>query len=179
MSAILASEFVWGLLGGLILSIIGGWALAHFTVGKQRSERIKLVKRLCRDTANNVIKITDEFDGLREKTSVIFQDYLNLIDIEVQVYGRNREHLVLLSEAEAGAARKFFTDVSMRRAEVLTHLNSYYRSNEQSIQARSAGNGPASQDLARLADQYLANAHAASDRLVKKVKEDSQPVLEM
>ena len=54
MAEILTSEFFWGIIIGLILSVVGGWTLAHFTVKKQRDNQRELIKRLCCDTAKNI-----------------------------------------------------------------------------------------------------------------------------
>ena len=170
MTEILTGEFFWGIIIGLVLSVIGGWTLAHSTVQKQRENQRELIKRLCQDTAKNILRISEDFDEVKNRTKLIYQDYLTLMDVEIGVWARNREHMVLLPENDAEAVRKFFTDIALSRAEVLTKLEQFSQQYNQSQQFAAAGRGPEAQRLQTLSDGSLEEARAAADRLVSKAK---------
>lgn len=171
MIEILTGEFFWGTLIGLMLSIIGSYFLSRFTVKAQTENQLLLIKRLCRDTAKNIKKISEEFDEAKNRTNLIYADYLELIDIELNVFARNREHLVLLKEDDADYVRKFFTDLATRKAEVLTKLGEFNRAWSFADQVAAAGRGPEAERLRTQAQAHLDQAKASADRLVSKAKE--------
>jgi hypothetical protein len=171
MESLIYSEFLWGLVFGSLLSIAGAWAVAHFSLKMQTQNQLRLIKRLCRDTAKNVKSISEQFDETKSRTKLIYGDYLTLIDVEIGVYGRNREHLVLIPEDDAEAVRKFFTDVATRRAEVQTKLAEFERHFQHAEQVAAAGRAPEAARIQALSQAALDEAKAAADRLVTKARE--------
>jgi len=51
---VLTSEFFWGVIVGLVLSVIGAYCLAIFTAREQQKGQKNLIKNFCIDTVNNV-----------------------------------------------------------------------------------------------------------------------------
>ena len=78
--------------------------------------------------------------------------------------------MVLLSEGDAEAIRKFFTEIAVSRAEVLIKLEQFSNHYNQSQQVAAAGRGPEAKRLQALSDGSLAEARTAADRLVAKAK---------
>src|SRR5215470_5669695 len=52
--SLLMSEFFWGLIVGLLLSVIGAYCLAVFTTRQQRKAQKDLIKNFCIDTIDNI-----------------------------------------------------------------------------------------------------------------------------
>jgi hypothetical protein len=75
---VLTSEFFWGVIVGLFLSIIGSYFLARFTATTQRHERKEVLKNFCADTVTNIRQIVDDMDSVRSKSQLIHHDYLML-----------------------------------------------------------------------------------------------------
>ena len=63
----------------------------------------------------------------RDRTEVIAHDFLSLIEVEIVIYGRNREHLIRLPEASRDDVRKFMNDCSVTRAKIVHKLEQYYK----------------------------------------------------
>jgi len=168
MSTILQSEFLWGLFLGLILSIIGAWAVAHFSFVKQQDNQKKLVKRLICDISKNISNIANELDETKNRTNLIYNDFLVLIDIEIGIYSRNREHLSVLPESDVEAIRKFFTEVATSRASVAVKLELLQRSHAQANQHAAAQQLEETRKANDLAQQNFKEAQQAADRLVQK-----------
>ncbi|MBO9505512.1 hypothetical protein J7348_12850 [Qipengyuania flava] len=170
MIDILSGEFFWGIVVGLILSLIGGYALARFTVSMQRKYQRENLIRLCLDTIKNIRAIADEFDEVRNRASAIHEDYLTLIDVELNVFGRNREYLVMLPENAAEAVRRFMNDIALRRTDTSLHLQEFYRISNLSEQIRAQGRGPEAERTKEAAIQPLGKANTSADRLVQTAR---------
>jgi len=53
---VLTSEFFWGVIVGLVLSVIGAYCLAVFAARQQRKAQKDLIKNFCIDTVNNLVR---------------------------------------------------------------------------------------------------------------------------
>jgi hypothetical protein len=69
MLDILTGEFFWGIVVGLLLSFVGGWVLAKFTVSMTQANAKKVIIRFCIDTIRNIQNIIKEMDSTRERAS--------------------------------------------------------------------------------------------------------------
>jgi hypothetical protein len=72
-------------------------------------ERKQILKAFCADTVTNIRQIVGDMDNTRSKSNIIHNDYLVLLDVENNVFGRNREHLVTLPAELRDRVRKFVT----------------------------------------------------------------------
>lgn len=170
MLEILTGEFFWGIVVGLILSLIGGYTLARFTVEIQRKHQRQNLVRLCRDTIKNIRSMAVEFDEVRNRANVIHEDYLALIDVEVNVFGRNREYLVMIPDNEAEAVRKFMNEIALRRTDTSSHLQEFYRLSGWAGQIRAEGRGPEAGRADEAALVPLSKAKEAANRLVQTAR---------
>jgi hypothetical protein len=166
---VLISEFFWGVFVGLILSIVGAYYLAVFTARQQRAQQTELVKNFSADTIKNLRQIVDDMAELRTKVKTIHHDYLVLIDVEVNVFGRNREQLILLPETLRDQVRKFVTDCALRRAEIANYLSGFDAKWRLADELFAKGDSPASERVRAEGNTPLAAAHKALDDLVARV----------
>jgi hypothetical protein len=97
---------------------------------------------------------------------VIFHDYLALIDVELAVYGRNREHMIQLSETSRTEVRDFMNDCAVKKADIASKLEQFYRLDALANQVQASGQGPQAQRIQQQALVLLNEAHNAADRLV-------------
>jgi hypothetical protein len=93
---VLTSEFVWGIIVGLVLAAFGARLQAIFIARQQQKAQKDLIKNFCIDTVNNLKAIVEDMVNHRQRTQAIHSDYLALLDIEIGVFGRNREHIIQL-----------------------------------------------------------------------------------
>ncbi|MGH0000788.1 hypothetical protein ACQU0X_11985 [Pseudovibrio ascidiaceicola] len=165
MLAILQGEFFWGVIVGLFLSFNGGWVLAKLTVTMQQAQARKTIARFSADTIKNIQSIIKEMDLTRKRAKTIYHDYLALIEVEVEIYGRNREHHILLADEDRAAVRQFMSNVAIKRAEVADNLSRCYQQNNLIEQARLEGRVADEQCLLENANINLIAAQEAADRL--------------
>lgn len=165
MSEILQGEFFWGIVVGLILAFIGGWIQAWFAVSMQQASVKKTIKNYCVDAIKTIQGIISEMQSTRDRTKSIYYDFLALLDVEIQIYGRNREHLIHLPEEERKLVRKFMNDVVALRAETAQGLDRFYELTRLADQAQTEGRGSDAQELRATASVPLIAAQTAADRL--------------
>jgi hypothetical protein len=75
----------------------------------------QLIKSLCIDIVNNIRAVVDDMVNHRQRTQVIHSDYLQLLDVEVNVFGRNREQIIHLPNPVRENMRRFVTDCANRK----------------------------------------------------------------
>jgi hypothetical protein len=119
---VLTSEFFWGVIVGVVLSDIQ----ARLTVRRQKKAQKELIKSLCIDIVNNIRTIVDDMNEFRQRTQDVYSHGLRLLDIELNIYGRNREHTIHLPSDVREKVRKFITDRSVRRGEVGNYIRQYH-----------------------------------------------------
>jgi hypothetical protein len=166
---VLTSEFVWGIIIGLLLSLSGAWWQARLTSKQQKEAQRDLIKNFCIDTVNNIKAIVDDMVDHRQRTQGIHGDYLALLDIELNVFGRNREQLTHLPNPVRENVRKFVTDCAIRRGEIGTNIAQFSRLRTLADQMQSQGHGPEAQRMSTQANVPLASANQALNQLATKV----------
>mgnify|MGYP000284651252 CR=1 FL=1 len=179
MLAILQGEFFWGIIIGLILSVVGGWALAKFTVHMQTENAKKTVVYFCMDTIKNIQSIISDMDSTRDKAKAIHHDYLNLIDIEIQIYGRNREHLIHLSDDTRNLVRNYMNAIAIKKAEISKNLDLFYQINAMADRAQAEGRGPEAQRFRAEASVPLVAAQLAADKIVTASKDGNHIIQDL
>jgi hypothetical protein len=174
---VLTSEFFWGVIVGLALSVFGAYWLAVFAARQQQKAQKDLIKNFCIDTVNNITAIVDDMVDHRQRTQVIHGDYLQLLDVEINVFGRNRENIIHLPNPVRENVRKFITNCAIRRAEIGNHLSQFVNLLGLADQLQARGDGPQAQrvrnDQAELARW---NANQALDQLVARVNDSADLV---
>src|SRR5690606_2149324 len=115
MQDILQGEFFWGVIIGLLLSLLSGYILAQFTVRTQQKTIKETILKFSLDINRNIQAIINETDTTRDRANAIHYDFLNLIDIEIQIYGRNREHIIHIPDEERTLVRKFMNDIAIKK----------------------------------------------------------------
>jgi hypothetical protein len=171
---VLTSDFFWGVIVGLGLAAFGAWLQAIFTARQQQKAQKALIKNFCIDTVNNLKAIVEDMvvDDHRQRTQVIHGDYLALLDIEIDVFGRNREHIIHLPNPVRENVRKFVTGCAIRRAEIGNHLSEFSRFMALADQLQSQGDAPQAQRVRNQpAEVARRNANQALDQLVARVKD--------
>src|SRR5262245_17746183 len=121
-TTLLMSEFLWGVIVGLLLSLIGAYCLAVFITRQQRKAQKDLIKNFCADTVDSIKNIVDDMVDHRQQTQVIHGDYLALLDIEFNAFAKNREQIGHLPNPARDNVRRFVNDCAIRRAEIGNHL---------------------------------------------------------
>lgn len=177
MWEILAGEFFWGIIAGLLLSFIGGWTQAKITMSMQRKAAKDTVTLFCMDTIKNIQSIIIQMDKTRDRTQGIHHDFLNLIDIEIQIYGRNREHIIHLPDDIRNSVREFMNDIAIKRADVVRSLDHFYQLTEKAKQMQIQGAGPQAERVNSEALVPLGIAQTAADKLVS-IGKDGTPIID-
>jgi hypothetical protein len=172
----LESEFFWGIIVGLILTVVGSYFLALFTARQQQQERKDVLRNFCMDTVINIRQIIEDMDTTRSKARLIHHDYLVLFDVEYQVFTRNREHLIYLPLDVRDKVRRFITDCAIRRAEIGNYLTTFNNQWNLAGQLEAQGHGPEAERARSAANVPLTQAHKALDALVLRAK-DSDGVI--
>jgi hypothetical protein len=174
---VLKSEFFWGVVVGVVLTTIGAWCQVIFIIRQQQKAQKDLIKNFCIDTVDNLKTIVDDMVDHRQRTQVIHGDYLMLFDVEVNVFGRNREQIIHLPNPLRENVRKFVTDCAIRRAEIGTHLAQFTNLMAFANQLQSQGQAPQAQQVRnQQANVPLAKANQALDQLAVRVKDSTDLV---
>lgn len=157
---IIKSEFLWGTILGLVLTYIGG----YLTLRSQRKSQEKLVKDFCEDTITNIQEYINLLDQFRDRSRKIYDDFLSLIEVEIQTYGKNREYLVSIKDRKLRKkAREFFTDIAVQLMNTKRHLEGFenlYRAYQNET------DNDKKMQLELASDNALKEAHKSCDRLV-------------
>lgn len=144
----LTSQFVWGLVIGLLLAVV----VARVSIWFETRQRSRIVSELCVDLTESICELIQDLDDNRHRNRNIDHEFLELISAEISVYGRNREHLVRVSDPKLRKdIQKFFNRVAAYLVQVQWHLRQYYEA-DRIAQSELAG-------------RHLHDAHQACDRL--------------
>lgn len=120
---IATSEFLWGIVVGLLVSFAGGWFQARVTQLQQRQERKGLIKDFCIDLIRNLERYATEISRVRKHGNTVPKRILGLIDNELIAYGRQRDFLVLIDQSVREEFRELMNDIAIKRAEVQFKLD--------------------------------------------------------
>ena len=174
MLEVLTGQFFWGVIIGLMLSFVGGWALANISISMTQAHQKRTVVLFCADTVQNICNIVLEFEQFRDRAQAIHPDFLAFIDVEVGIYGRNREHLVHLPNDIRNDVRKFLNEVAVKRLEIANKLDQWSRTWRLAGQIQAEGRAPEAQRERDRAAPLLQEAHKAADKLVALANNSSQ-----
>ncbi len=125
MQDIITSDFLWGIIIGLVLTLLGSWALHE----KQERIKRKSIARFIEDVIQTINTYVEQINSERQTNNeYINTDYLGLINGEIELYARNREHLINIQSPELRAEIKaFLTEVSIKTARIQNEINSFTR----------------------------------------------------
>ena len=137
------------------------------------------MKNFCIDLIQNLKDIIDELDQNRDRAKAIFLDILALVEAEVIVDGRNREHLIHLPPDLRVRVRKFMNVCGIKRADTASKLSEFYRLERLADEVAANGQGPEAQRIHNASSGELAEAHKAVDRLVAASKDASQLIADL
>jgi len=161
------SEFFWGLIIGLILSLVGCFFQAKIAHDKAKAYQRHTVMLFCSDVVRNLKSIIGEMQATRQRAQMIHHDFLDLIELEVTVFGRNREHLIYVDDNAREIVRKFMNEVAIRRGEIARSLNDFYQQ-RRLLQEAEKMRDEEQQFLARQnSKKSLEDANRAADTLVQ------------
>jgi hypothetical protein len=176
VTTVLTSEFFWGVMVGLVLSVVGSYYLAKFAADQQRKSQKEVVKNFCADTVSNLRQIVDDMVDVKRKANLIHGDYLTLIDVETGVFGRNREHLIHLPQPLRDKVRRFVNECGLRRAEIGNHLALFQSKWKLADELTAAGQGPQAQRVRDECQSPLADANKVLDTIATHVQNSANLV---
>jgi hypothetical protein len=164
--SVFKSEFFWGIIVGAILTAIGSILIVRLQDRAQRKQRFELVRTFSIDTVKNISQIIRDLHELRNRANAIQLDFLILLETEIGIFGRNREHIIALPPDVRGPLRAFVNNCAIKRAEIGNFLTEFYRQWALADQMESSGQTPEGQRVrANAAAGPLQKANAAADRL--------------
>lgn len=160
IGTVATSEFLWGVVLGVALSIITAVASNHLV----SRERRKGVGSFFLDLVASTSDLVREMEDNRDRNKVIDHQFLELIKFDIGCYGRNREHLINIRDQELRKrVNAFFVRASSVLAKVEGNLTRYY---ENTRVADAATTGSDEQEKLRAAaTTHLLEAHSSCDRL--------------
>jgi hypothetical protein len=130
-----------------------------------KNERAELVRNFSSDTVTNLLQIMRDLEDLRGRTNMIQHDFLQLLDVELGVFGRNTEHIIHLPPQSRERLRKFVNAVSIKRAEIGNWLTGFYQQMTLADQLTASGQSvQAQQVIAAASANQLARANTATDQ---------------
>ena len=172
---IITSEFLWGIVIGLVIATIGAIVQAKLN-SKKTVEQQKLDFLLfSQEIVKNIIQVSEDIAEARRRSEMIHHDLLSLIDVEVGIFGRNREHSIRLDNELRSELRKYVTNVALRRLEVTAKLNEYYNKINLADGLMANGNEKQAKELRIEAiDGPLLAANKKTDDLIATAKEGGE-----
>lgn len=154
---IITSEFLWGIIIGAILTTYG----AFLTAKINKSNHEKSVKIFCKSSLKNILKVIGSMDEYRDRSQAIHHDFIDIVELDLNVYGRNREQLTYLSnDALRQDVNDLFNDIAIFLLRIKQNLEKFYKINSIT---------PTPEDLQNHTNQvneYLRLAHRNCDKLV-------------
>ncbi len=166
----LTSEFIWGIVLGLVIAIIGARIQAKQIIKKQVEQQRKDYLLFAQDIINNIMRVSEDIEEARRRSAAIHSDLLALIDVEVGIYGRNREHSIRLNDDLRSEVRKYMTNVALRRADVLVNLDVFYQQRKLVNDCRARGDETNALKVEAAASEPLRKANKATDELITAAK---------
>jgi len=176
MWAVLTSEYLWGVITGVVLTAIGTWLQSILTARQLQKAQRDLIKNFCIDTVNNIRAIVDNMANLQQRTQIIYADHTMQLDTELAVFGRNREQIIHLPNSVREDVRKFVNDCSIRRAEIGNHLTELTKIMELANQLQARGDTTGAQQARNQAQVPWGKASQALGQLANRVKDSTDLV---
>lgn len=174
LKAILESEFVWGIVIGVVLTGLGTWLQVLLQSWQNGRERLTAARDFAIDTVRNIQRIVGDMEETQRPINAIHHQLLTLFDMEVNVFGRNREHLVSLPLPIRDNVRAYMNDCALIRAQIGGGLTEFNRLTLAADEMQAAGNGPQAQRTRAAANAPLQTADTALDRLVARSQDAAQ-----
>ena len=164
---------------GAALTWIGSILIVRLTERSQRLQRFELVRAFSADTVSNITQIIRDLHSLRQRTNAIQIDVVLLLDVEIGVFSRNREHIIALPPGVRGRLREFVNSVAIQRAIVQNSLQEFYQQTQLAEQLKAAGNYAQHEKVKAAADLPLGNARRAADNLHSMVTDGNKLVADL
>ena len=156
---ITTDQLVLGIVIGLFLSVV----VAIITNWLDMRRKRRIVAALCQDLIWNVCDLIKNLEDNRDRTRVIDHEFLNTIAAEIDVYARNREHLVLVDDADLRKdIREFFNRVSALLAQIQWRLRQFVDADQFAQRADTVAQ---KEQLIAVGEVERAAAHKVCDRL--------------
>ena len=169
--SIFYSEFLWGVVVGALVSLIGAYYQISVQQKKLLAQQKKDVSALARDVVRNLMQVADEIAEARRRSNVIHHDLLYLVDVEIGVYGKNREHMIRLDDPLRSELRRYITQCALRKNDVTIRLSMFDDEIKRANSLRAAGDAAAAQDVdQRAAPAILQQAHRAMDDMLATIR---------
>jgi hypothetical protein len=124
-------DFTLGTIIGIVLSVFS--ALLLFW--KQREASRCAIKTVCLDLIENISRIIDDLEENRARNRVIDHEFLDLIEVELTVFGRTREHTAILSDSVLRKSiRDFFVKIAIFRVRINLALASFSKLHQAALE---------------------------------------------
>ncbi|MDM7983260.1 MAG: hypothetical protein QUV02_02335 [Maricaulis sp.] len=154
-------DYSLGVITGVILSALTAWL--GYTLNQRHQRRT--IKRFCADIVVNIGELVDNLSETREKHRVIDHEFLDLIDVEIGIFGRNREHLIAIEDDKLRRnVRDYLTRVASHVARTRIQLRQFSANNLQGDPQRYP-DPVGAQRSQQLAQEALDGAHTTCDSL--------------
>jgi len=135
------------------------------TLKNQLNLQKDTVKKFCEDTVHNISEYIKNLNDYRDRSQTIDSEFIDLVDVEIIVYGRNREHLIHIKNKDTRKSiRDFFTDVTIQVSRIRNNLSFFQ--NEMDRRNQFPINSAQYSLHQRNATEFLNKAHACCDKLV-------------
>ena len=116
-------DYTLGIVTGVLLSALSAWLVFKLN----RSYQHKTILRFCADIVTNIDEVVGALSDKRDKDDLIDEEFLELINAEIAIFGRNREHLVAVDDEHLRREiRDYITRVASHVARVRAHLRRFY-----------------------------------------------------
>jgi hypothetical protein len=171
---ILTNEYFLGVITGVVLTAIGTLLQSILTAWQLRRAQRTLVKNFCIDTINNIKAIVEDMANLQQRTQVIYAEHRVLLDTEINVFARNREHIIHLPNPVRENVRKFVNDCAVRQAEMGYHLSELAKIMALADHLQAQGHVQAAQQARNQAQVPHGKAHQALNQLADRVKDSAE-----
>ena len=153
-----------GIVVGVLLNILASWAAVKF----QNCEQVRRVQAFVADTIRNLQDYARSLDENRDRNGVIYGDILELIEAEIGVWGRNREH----HDSESATlrlrrdVRDYLANTAKYCLETKSFLAAFTNAHNNSLVATTEAT---KQSWGADAQQKLELARQRADRLIKHI----------
>ena len=173
---VLGSEFFWGIIIGVVLSLTSAIAATKYQAQQTKNERNITIRKFLADAIGNIKEYSDRLSDIRERSKVIDHEFLNLMEVEIGIYGRNREHLIWLSDDNIRKeVLDFFNRVASHIVRIRAHLGEF----QKGFDLVKNGNLDQSRrvEIEAAFNDQLGEAHKRCDALVAHINLHS-PLIE-
>ena len=165
------SEFLWGIVLGIGISLIGARVQAKQQVKKLIEQQREDYLLFAQDIISNIMRVAKDIEEARRRSLAIHHDLLGLIDSEVGIFGRNREASIRLKDDLRSEVRQYVTDVALRRTDIAVQLSAFDRQRQLADSLRAGGNSTGALRVEEsAANGPLTKANKAADDLIVTAK---------